>query len=91
MSKLNFIEVVAIFVNSIKTCFFIPGVFVNFVLYKYLSQTCIASANKMMLKKLAMSKEHMKVSCGLVANFCIVLENVKESLMQRFEYRSSTG
>ena len=63
----------------------------DLLLYNDFTQICVVSTKGIFVKRLAMSKEHMKVSCGLVVKFRFFPEKVKKPLMQRTEYRSSTG
>ena len=78
------------FVNRMITFLSMP-VKDDLLSYNKSAQICIVSAKGIYVKRLAMSKEHIKVSCGLVVKFRIFPEKVKEPLMQRTEYRSSTS
>ena len=77
------------FVNPITTFLFMGGED-DLLSYYESAQIPIVSAKEIFVKRLAMSKKHIKVSCGLVVKFRIFPEKVKEPLMQRTEYRSST-
>ena len=63
----------------------------DLLLYSDSTHICIVSAKEIFAKRLAVSKERIKVSCGLVAKFRVFAKKVKEPLMQRTEYQSSTG
>ena len=81
--KLNFTKLVAMFMSLMIT--FFPCL--KKLIRSYITSPHIVSTNGIFVKKLAMSKEHMIVSCGLVVRFRSFLAKAKESLMQRTEYR----